>query len=124
MRPDLGDGHGPDDFSDELLMLNGHRCLRRQASRYRHSLLRPIITLTAIGLVNSGWRNSPVEDWHARGRISDGQMLRINSHTTWRIRQLLARWLADAALSANEPTSDLDRVPAAEIEHPQCTAFA
>lgn len=88
------------------------------------SLLRPIITLTAIGLVNSGWRNSPVEDWHARGRINDGQMLRINSHTTWRIRQLLARWLADAALSANGPTSDLDRVPAAEIEHPQCDCTA
>src|SRR5882724_2502184 len=81
------------------------------------SLLRPIIALAAIGLVNSRWRNSRVEDWHARGRISDGEMLRINSHATWRIRQLLARWLADVALSANGPVSDLDRVRTTDVDY-------
>ena len=44
--------------------------------------------LAAIGLVNGAWRNTSVEDWHAQGRLRDGDMLRVNSHTTWRVRQL------------------------------------
>jgi hypothetical protein len=31
--------------------------------------LRPILRLTALGLVNSAWRNTRVEDWHAEGRL-------------------------------------------------------
>ncbi|GAB3002926.1 hypothetical protein [Saccharothrix stipae] len=42
-----------------------------------------VLDLAAVGLVNSAWRNSPVEDWHAGdGPLSDGDMLRINAHTT------------------------------------------
>ena len=25
----------------------------------------PVLDLAAVGIVNSAWRNSPVEDWHA-----------------------------------------------------------
>jgi hypothetical protein len=34
--------------------------------------LRPILRLAALGLVNSPWRNTHVEDWHAEGRIDCG----------------------------------------------------
>jgi hypothetical protein len=43
---------------------------------------RPVVDLAALGLVNSAWRNSPVEDWHADGRLSDADMLRINSESS------------------------------------------
>lgn len=40
--------------------------------------LGPVLDLAAVGIVNSGWRNSPVEDWHAGdGPLSDGDMLRV-----------------------------------------------
>jgi hypothetical protein len=51
------------------------------------SKARPAADLAAIGLVNGTWRNTCVENWHAEGRLEDGDMLRINSHTTWRVRQ-------------------------------------
>lgn len=78
--------------------------------------LRPVVDLAALGLVNSAWRNSPVEDWHADGRLGDADMLRINSHTTWRVRQRLDGWIAEAGLHADGPASDLDRVPAADVD--------
>ena len=43
-----------------------------------------VLDLAAVGIVNNAWRNSPVEDWHAQGRLDDGDMLRINAHSTWR----------------------------------------
>ena len=48
--------------------------------------LRPILELTTLGLVNSAWRNTAVENWHAEGRLHGGDMLRVNSHASWRIR--------------------------------------
>lgn len=42
-----------------------------------------VLDLAAVGIVNSAWRNSPAEDWHAQGRLDDGDMLRINAHNTW-----------------------------------------
>ncbi|MFI6694580.1 hypothetical protein ACIBLA_23025 [Streptomyces sp. NPDC050433] len=46
--------------------------------------LATLLDLVAIGITNSTWRNSCVENWHAEGRLSDGEMMRINSHTTFR----------------------------------------
>lgn len=46
--------------------------------------LGPVIDLAALGLVNAAWRNTCVEDWHAGGRMHDGDMMRVNSHMTWR----------------------------------------
>ena len=34
--------------------------------------LGPVIDLAALGLVNAAWRNTCVEDWHAGGRMHDG----------------------------------------------------
>lgn len=60
----------------------------------------PVLDLAAVGIVNSGWRNSPVEDWHAGdGPLDDGDMLRINAHTTWRVRQIIRRWRAEVCLT-------------------------
>jgi hypothetical protein len=78
--------------------------------------LGPVIDLAALGLVNSAWRNTCVEDWHAEGRMHDGDMMRINSHMTWRARQLLCRWMTETGLVADGPVSSLDSVAAEDIE--------
>jgi hypothetical protein len=78
--------------------------------------LGPVIDLAALGLVNSAWRNTCVEDWHAEGRIHDGDMMRINSHMTWRTRQILRRWMTDTGLAADGSLSALDGVPAEDVE--------
>ena len=75
----------------------------------------PVIDLAAIGLVNSAWRNTCVEDWHAGGRMRDGEMLRINSYTTWRVRQLMRRWANETGLAAGSPLSSLDDIEAEDV---------
>jgi hypothetical protein len=71
--------------------------------------LGPVLDLAAVGIVNSGWRNSPVEDWHAGdGPLSDGDMLRVNAHTTWRVREIMRRWRTDFTLTARSPMAALD----------------
>jgi hypothetical protein len=73
--------------------------------------LGPVLDLAAVGIVNSGWRNSPVEDWHAGdGPLSDGDMLRVNAHTTWRVREITRRWRTEIGLTAASPTADLDEL--------------
>ena len=67
--------------------------------------LRPVLRLTALALVHSAWRNTHVEDWHAEGRLHDGDMLRINSHSTWRLRQLLFRWRAEMGFTPDSPAN-------------------
>src|SRR5215472_7439314 len=48
-------------------------------------MLGPVLDLAAIGLVNGAWRNTCVGTWHVQGRMRDGDMLRVNSHTTWQV---------------------------------------
>jgi hypothetical protein len=48
-----------------------------------------VLKLAAIGITNGTWRNSPLEDWHAEGRIHDGGMLRTNVATTKLVRDVL-----------------------------------
>jgi len=72
----------------------------------------PLIDLASIGMVNLAWRNTCIESWHVKGRLSDGDMLRVNSHTTWRVRQLLRRWLRENGMDAASPASALDDVTA------------
>lgn len=79
-------------------------------------LLGPVMDLTALGLVNSSWRNTCVESWHADARLGDGDMMRINSHMTWRVRQLLRRWMAETGLTARDPAAALDGVATADVE--------
>lgn len=63
--------------------------------------LGPVIDLAALGLVNTAWRNTCVEDWHAGGRMHDGDMMRVNSHMTWRARQILRRRLTQVCVSGS-----------------------
>lgn len=67
--------------------------------------LTPVLELAALGLINAAWRNTAVEHWHAQGRLHDGDMLRINSHSTWRLRQLLFRWRAEMGFTPDSPAS-------------------
>ena len=78
--------------------------------------LGPVIDLAALGLVNAAWRNTCVEDWHAGSRMHDGDMMRVNSHMTWRARQILRRWTAENGLAADGPLSAVDSIPAQDIE--------
>lgn len=39
----------------------------------------PVADLAAIGLVNGAWRNTCVENWHAEGRLEDGDTLRATT---------------------------------------------
>ena len=57
-----------------------------------------MLDLAAIGLVNGARRNTCVESWHVEGRLRDGDMLRVNSPTTWRVRQLVRRWMREIGL--------------------------
>jgi hypothetical protein len=73
------------------------------------SQLAAVLDLAAVGIVNSGWRNSPVEDWHAGGGpLGDGDMLRVNAHTTWRVREIMRRWRTEAGLTPRSPMAALD----------------
>jgi hypothetical protein len=65
----------------------------------------PVADMAALGLVNGAWRNTCVENWHAEGRLEDGDMLRASSHATWRVRQLMRRWMQDAGLDADTALS-------------------
>lgn len=47
--------------------------------------------------------------------MHDGDMLRVNSHTTWRVRQLMRRWLRETGLNAAAPVSELDRMMADNV---------
>jgi hypothetical protein len=75
----------------------------------------PLADLAAIGLVSGAWRNTCVENWHAEGRLEDGDMLRASSHATWRVRQLIRRWMRDAGLDAATPAPALDNITAEEV---------
>ncbi|MEU5950229.1 hypothetical protein ABZ793_32440 [Micromonospora sp. NPDC047465] len=71
--------------------------------------LGPVLDVAAVGIVNSAWRNSVVESWHAgRAPLSDADMLIINSHSTWRVRQLVHRWRRDLGLPYDTPTAAID----------------
>ncbi|MEU4448264.1 hypothetical protein AB0K14_38340 [Actinosynnema sp. NPDC050801] len=76
-----------------------------------------VLGMAAVGLVNSTWRNSPVEDWHAGdGPLSDGDMLRVNSPTTHRVRDMIRRWRTDCGIDAHSPTTALDALDAEAVD--------
>ncbi|GAA0402720.1 hypothetical protein [Streptomyces luteireticuli] len=62
--------------------------------------LPSLLSLLALGITNGSWRNSCVENWHAEGRLSDGDMMRVNSHTTHGVRQRLRGWTAEFGITA------------------------
>lgn len=79
--------------------------------------LRPVIDLLSLSMVNGAWRNTCVENWHAGdGPLSDGDMMRINSHTSWRVRQRLIGWLTETEISFESETSGLENASLEDVE--------
>jgi hypothetical protein len=78
--------------------------------------LGPVADLLAIGLVHDGWRNRRVEQWHASGRLTDADLLRIDSHLTHRAREHIRTWAARHGLSVEGPVDQLDDAAADDVE--------
>jgi hypothetical protein len=78
--------------------------------------LGAITGLAALGLTNLAWRNTCVEDWHAGGRLSDGEMLRINSHTTWLMGKRLDLWLSDSVLDPQGSLAQVESLSSRDVE--------
>lgn len=76
-----------------------------------------IAPVWAIGLANSAWRNTVVEDWHAGdGPLSDGDMLRINSYTTHGIQRRLDGWMRECGLGFEGRLAQLDDLESEDVE--------
>jgi hypothetical protein len=86
--------------------------LLRERSGIDPGKVGPVLDLAAIGLVNGAWRNTCVENWHAAGHMTDGDMLWLNGHATWRVRQLVRRWMKEVGLDAAMPVSAFDGIDA------------
>ncbi|MFF2199689.1 hypothetical protein [Streptomyces sp. NPDC058145] len=69
------------------------------------SHLPTLLDLVAIGVTNGAWRNSCIENWHAEGRLSDGDMMRINSYTTDAIRRRLQGWCIESGITSASSTA-------------------
>ncbi|MFI8349325.1 hypothetical protein [Streptomyces sp. NPDC085596] len=75
--------------------------------------LATLLNLVAIGLTNSAWRNSCVENWHAEGRLSDGDMMRINSYTTDSVRRRLTGWTTEFGIVS----ADSSALAVVDVDH-------
>ncbi|MGY5013288.1 hypothetical protein ACWCY6_35265 [Streptomyces sp. 900105755] len=69
------------------------------------SHLPTLLDLVAIGVTNGAWRNSCIENWHAEGRLSDGDMMRVNSYTTDAIRRRLKGWCIESGITSASSTA-------------------
>ncbi|MFF7185721.1 hypothetical protein ACFZAR_10820 [Streptomyces sp. NPDC008222] len=69
------------------------------------SRLPTLLDLVAIGVTNGAWRNSCIENWHAEGRLSDGDMMRINSYTTDAMRRRLNGWCIESGITSASSTA-------------------
>jgi hypothetical protein len=69
-----------------------------------------IARLAAVGITHDAWRCGPVEDWHSAGRMTDGQMMRITSLTSWEVEGHIDEWCADLGLEPDASFEDLDAI--------------
>jgi hypothetical protein len=69
----------------------------------------------AVGITHDTWRSGPVEGWHTAGRITDGQMMRISSLTSWEVEGHIAEWCAGLGLEAAGTIDQLDDVDGQEF---------
>jgi hypothetical protein len=71
-----------------------------------------LVDFAAIGLTLLWWRNTPIEGWHAGGEsaLSDGEMFRISTHTTWKLGEHLRTWLADYGVRTVSDLAAADRL--------------
>ncbi|WP_143467027.1 hypothetical protein [Lentzea kentuckyensis] len=105
-----------DEFTAEQEELLAGQMLRHQVG-IDPDRVGAVLDMAAVGLVNGAWRNSPVEDWHAgHCPLSDGDMLRINSHTTHRVRDMVRRWRTGCGIDAHALTAELDTIDIDAVE--------
>jgi hypothetical protein len=71
---------------------------------------RQVLRLASLGLVRFAWRDTCVGNWHAEGRLHDGDMLRVNSHMSWRLDQFLWHWHGQLGFPPNAPAGSLDEI--------------
>ncbi|WP_432011914.1 hypothetical protein [Streptomyces cucumeris] len=79
------------------------------------SRLPTLLDLVAIGITNGAWRNSCIENWHAEGRLSDGDMMRVNSYTTDAIRRRLKGWCIESGITSADSTA-LARIDVEDVD--------
>jgi ATP-binding cassette subfamily B protein len=72
--------------------------------------LRPVLRLASLGLVRCAWRDTCVGSWRAEGRLRDGDMLRVNSHMSWRLDQFLWHWHSQLGFPPDAPARSLDEI--------------
>lgn len=83
-----------------------------------------VLDLAALGLTNGAWRNTCVENWHAEGRLSDGDMLRINARTTHGVRQRLRGWRNECGFTATDDADVLDEADPENVDRLVTRIFA
>lgn len=89
----------------------------REKSGLDPAVLREVVPVWSIGLTNGVWRNTVIEDWHSgTSPLTDGDMLRINSHTTYGVQKRLNGWLRTHELEVDGATSELDDVDLDDVE--------
>jgi hypothetical protein len=71
---------------------------------------RQVLRLASLGLVRFAWRDTCVRNWHAEGRLRDGDMLRVNSHMSWRLDQFLCHWHGQLGFPPDAPARSLDEI--------------
>lgn len=107
---DLGSSDLAPEREEQLL-----RLFLRDPGGVHPDAVGPVGDLLSLALTSSAWRNTRVERWHATGVLSDGEMMRVNSHTARSVRQRVRRWLAERQLSADAPVSALGPVRGEEV---------
>lgn len=76
-----------------------------------------LLGLVPLAVTNMYWRNNEVvEEWHVEQRLSDGDMLRINSFTTHEIGSLLSQWRERLRLATDVAPSVLESVTGSQFE--------
>jgi hypothetical protein len=54
-----------------------------------------VVDLVSLGVTKLAWRDSPLEDWHAAGRIGQSEIMRANAATTRLVRRVISTRLPD-----------------------------
>lgn len=76
-----------------------------------------VLGLVPLGVTNMFWRNNEVvEAWHVERRLSDGDVLRVNSFTTYEIGSQLRKWREQLRLVADAASTAIESVTMSQFE--------
>ena len=79
--------------------------------------VRGVLGLVPLAVTNMFWRNNEVvEAWHVERRLSDGDMLRINSFTTYEIGSQLSQWREQLQILGDAASSTMESVTTSQFE--------